>query len=126
MAVNEQLIAKHMKTLGISREDALQLIADDLAVDRMSNKEVNSDLTAEQQKAVKSAKQADRKPTVYKFDTSKRKRAENTGKRFLIETLRTALENAGCADIEITNVEREIVFHSDGTKYKIVLSAPRS
>jgi uncharacterized protein YoaH (UPF0181 family) len=126
MAVNEQLIAKHMKTLGISREDAIQLIADDLAVDRMSTKEVNSDLTAEQQKAVKSAKQADRKPTVYKFDTSKRKRAENTGKRALIETVRTALEKAGCADIEVTNVEREIIFHADGTKYKIVLSAPRT
>lgn len=127
MAVNETLIAKHMKTLGISREEALQLIADDEAVDRMtSTKQIDSDLTEEQRKSAKGARQADRKPTVYKFDTSKRKRAENSGKRFLIDTLKTALETAGCDNLEVTNPEREIVFFSDGVKYKVVLSAPRS
>ena len=127
MAVNETLIAKHMKTLGISRGEALQLIADDEAVDRMtSTKQIDSDLTEEQRKSAKGARQADRKPTVYKFDTSKRKRAENSGKRFLIDTLKTALETAGCDNLEVTNPEREIVFFSDGVKYKVVLSAPRS
>ena len=127
MAVNETLIAKHMKTLGISREEALQLIADDEAVDRMtSTKQIDSDLTEEQRKSAKGARQADRKPTVYKFDTSKRKRAENSGKRFLIDTLKNALETAGCDNLEVTNPEREIVFFSDGVKYKVVLSAPRS
>ena len=127
MAVNETLIAKHMKTLGISREEALQLIADDEAVDRItSTKQIDSDLTEEQRKSAKGARQADRKPTVYKFDTSKRKRAENSGKRFLIDALKTALEGAECEQIDVTNPEREIVFYSDGVKYKIVLSAPRS
>ena len=127
MALNEQLIAKHMATLGISREEAIQLIEDDKAVDRMtSQREIDSDLTEEQRKNAKSAKQADRTPTVYKFDTSKRKRPENTGKRFLIDTLKTALETAGCDNLEVTNPEREIVFFSDGVKYKVVLSAPRS
>ena len=127
MAVNETLVAKHMKNLGITREEALQLIADDEAVDRMtSTKQIDGDLTEEQRKSAKGARQADRKPTVYKFDTSKRKRAENTGKRFLIDTLKTALEGAECENIEVTNPEREIVFYSEGTKYKVVLSAPRS
>lgn len=127
MAVNETLVAKHMKNLGITREEALQLIADDEAVDRMtSTKQIDGDLTEEQRKSAKGARQADRKPTVYKFDTSKRKRAENTGKRFLIDTLKTALEGAECESIEVTNPEREIVFYSEGTKYKVVLSAPRS
>ena len=79
----------------------------------------------EQIKASKEARTADRKPTVYKFDTSKRKRAENVGKRGLIETIQNALADYGCDNIEVTNVEREIIFMSDGTKYKIVLSAPR-
>ena len=58
MAVNETLIAKHMKTLGISREEALQLIADDEAVDRMtSTKQIDSDLTEEQRKSAKGARQ---------------------------------------------------------------------
>ena len=123
---NETLIAKHMKTLGITREEAIQLIADDEAVDRMTKtSDIDGDLTSEQRKSAKSARQADRKPTVYKFDTSKRKRAENVGKRGLIETIQNALADYGCNNIEVTNVEREIIFMSDGTKYKIVLSAPR-
>ena len=43
---NETLIKKHMETLGISREDAIQLILEDEAVDRMTSvKQIDSDLT---------------------------------------------------------------------------------
>ena len=122
----EEMIAKHMKTLGITREEAIQLIADDEEIDRMTRtSDIDGDLTAEQRKSAKKARQADRKPTVYKFDTTKRKRAENTGKRFLIDQIKKCLENAGADNLEVTNPEREIVFMSEGTKYKIVLSAPR-
>ena len=122
----EEMIAKHMKTLGITREEAIQLIADDEEIDRMTRtSDIDGDLTAEQRKSAKKARQADRKPTVYKFDTTKRKRAENTGKRFLIEEIKKCLENAGADNLEVTNPEREIIFMSEGTKYKIVLSAPR-
>lgn len=122
----EEMIAKHMNTLGITREEAIQLIADDEEIDHMTRtSDIDGDLTDEQRKSAKKARQADRKPTVYKFDTSKRTRKENTGKRALIETIKEALENSGCTDLEVTNIEREIVFFADGTKYKIVLSAPR-
>lgn len=122
----EEMIAKHMSTLGITREEAIQLIADDEEIDRMTRtSDIDGDLTAEQRKSAKKARQADRKPTVYKFDTTKRKRAENTGKRFLIDEIKKCLENAGADSLEVTNPEREIVFMSEGTKYKIVLSAPR-
>lgn len=122
----EEMIAKHMKTLGITREEAIQLIADDEEIDRMTRtSDIDGDLTTEQRKSAKKARQADRKPTVYKFDTTKRKRAENTGKRFLIDEIKKCLENAGADSLEVTNPEREIVFMSEGTKYKIVLSAPR-
>lgn len=122
----EEMITKHMKTLGITREEAIQLIADDEEIDRMTRtSDIDGDLTAEQRKSAKKARQADRKPTVYKFDTTKRKRAENTGKRFLIDEIKKCLENAGADSLEVTNPEREIIFMSEGTKYKIVLSAPR-
>lgn len=122
----EEMIIKHMNALGISREEAIQLIADDEEIDRMiRTSDIDGDLTAEQRKSAKKARQADRKPTVYKFDTTKRKRAENTGKRFLIDEIKKCLENAGADNLEVTNPEREIVFMSEGTKYKIVLSAPR-
>lgn len=122
----EEMITKHMNTLGITREEAIQLIADDEEIDRMTRtSDIDGDLTAEQRKSAKKARQADRKPTVYKFDTTKRKRAENTGKRFLIDEIKKCLENAGADNLEVTNPEREIIFMSEGTKYKIVLSAPR-
>lgn len=122
----EEMIKKHMNTLGITRDEAIQLIADDEEIDHMiRTSDIDGDLTDEQRKSAKKARQADRKPTVYKFDASKRTRKENTGKRALIETIKEALENSGCTDLEVTNIEREIVFFADGTKYKIVLSAPR-
>lgn len=120
---NEKLIAKYMESLDITREEAIQLIADDVAVDKGA---ILFPLTAEQEKEAKKARQADRKPTVYNFDTSKRKRAENTSKRFLIENLTDALQKAECTNLEVTNPEREIIFFYEGVKYKIVLSAPRS
>ena len=122
----EEMIAKHMNVLGITREEAIQLIADDEEIDRMTRtSDIDGDLTTEQRKSAKKARQADRKPTVYKFDTTKRKRAENTGKRFLIDEIKKCLENPGADSLEVTNPEREIIFMSEGTKYKIVLSAPR-
>ena len=119
----EKLIEKYMNTLGITREEAIQLIADDVAIDKGAKL---FSLTPEQEKEAKKARQAERKTTVYNFDTSKRKRAENPTKRFLIENVKELLESLGCSDINVTNVEREIVFHLDDTKFKIVLSAPRS
>lgn len=122
MAIDEKLIRKHMDLLGISREDAIQLIEDDRKIDKG---EKLFELSKEQEKAAKEARQVSRKPTVYKFDTTKRKRAENVDKRDLIEVIRKALEDAGCTSIDVTNIEREICFQSADVRYKVVLSAPR-
>ena len=81
-------VEKLMKALGISEEEALQLIEDDKAVDRMKDREVTSDLTLEQKRAVKSAtKVGTKKPTVYKFDTQKKPRKENIGKNLTYNKL---------------------------------------
>ena len=121
---NEKLIAKYMESLDITREEAIQLIADDVAVDKGA---ILFPLTPEQEKEAKKARQAERKQTVYNFDTSKRKRAENPDKRELISAIHDCIQSSeDCEDIEVTNVEREIIFHFRGTKYKIVLSAPRT
>ena len=120
----EKLIAKHMNLLKISREEAIQLIKDDKRIDKG---EKLFSLTPEQEKASKKARSAGRKPktTVYKFDTTKRKKPENKNKSDLISVITGALTEHGAENLELINPEREFTFTMDGTKYKIVLSLPR-
>ena len=120
----EKLIAKHMNLLKISREEAIQLIEDDKRIDKG---EKLFSLTPEQEKASKKARSAGRKPktTVYKFDSTKRKKPENKNKSDLISVITGALTEHGAENLELINPEREFTFTMDGTKYKIVLSLPR-
>lgn len=120
----EKLIAKHMNLLKISRDEAIQLIEDDKRIDKG---EKLFSLTPEQEKASKKARSAGRKPktTVYKFDTTKRKKPENKNKSDLISVITGALTEHGAENLELINPEREFTFIMDGTKYKIVLSLPR-
>ena len=120
----EKLIAKHMNLLKISRDEAIQLIEDDKRIDKG---EKLFSLTPEQEKASKKARSAGRKPktTVYKFDTTKRKKPENKNKSDLISVITGALTEHGAENLELLNPEREFTFTMDGTKYKIVLSLPR-
>ena len=57
LPMDEKLIAKHMKVLGITREEAIQLIEDDRKIDKG---EKLFELTPEQKQASKKARQADR------------------------------------------------------------------
>ena len=120
----EKLIAKHMNLLKISREEAIQLIEDDKRIDKG---EKLFSLTPDQEKTSKKARSAGRKPktTVYKFDTTKRKKPENKNKSDLISVITSALTEYGAENLELINPEREFTFTMDGTKYKIVLSLPR-
>ena len=116
-----------MKILDLNENELAELKAYDKAVDKG---EEPIPLTAHQNKAEKQMRQADRKPTVYKFNNRERK--ANNDKRFLIDLLNSALVNSDnegfgqLPQIEITNLEREINFVFNNKKYKIVLSAPRS
>jgi hypothetical protein len=121
--MNEALIAKQMKLLGLSREEAIQLIKDD---ERIDKGEKLFSLSSEQEKTSKKARQVERKATAYKFDTSKREKKKNPDKEEVIATIIQALsDNLGIAVDEVTNPEREFSFHFHDTKYKVVLSAPR-
>ena len=108
-----------MRKLGFSDAEIADVLESDKRIDKGENL---FPLSAEQEKAAKKARQADRAPTVYKFD--KRERKPNEQKRDLIaliaETLKPQTDS-----IEILNSEREILFNFSGIKYKITLSAPR-
>lgn len=121
---DNEIIERNMELLDISREEATQMLEDDKRIDKG---EKLFTLTPEQEKASKKARQADRKKktTVYKFDTSKRKKPENKGKQAIITALTESVENLGAENLDVINNEREFFFELNGTKYKIVLSMPR-
>ena len=116
--MDETHIDKLMKTLDITREEALQLIEDDKAIDRGAKM---FDLDPELEKASKRARQAPRTTTP---TPTKRPKKEDTDKGYLISEIVKAL--AECDKVEITNPERQIDFEFSGRKFRIVLSAPRS
>ena len=114
----EQKAFDSMLDLGMSEEEALEVIADDREIDKGAKL---FELDPEREKASKKARRADRKPN---STPPKRERKEDTDKRVLISEIVKAL--AECDKVEITNPERQIDFEFSGRKFRIVLSAPRS
>lgn len=108
-----------MEKLKISEAEAIQVIADDKAIDKGAKL---FELTDDQKKTAKQATNAKRGPTVYQFQ--KRERKQNTGKRAIMEHLEKAVGEIA-EEISLLNPEREMEFFIDGKKYKIVLSEPR-
>ena len=112
----EELIQNHMRILGISREEAIQLIEDDKRIDRG---EKLFELPPELEKGAKKARcvaSADRKKS-----TAKREKKVDDDKRHLINHFTEGLEN-----VNVLNPEREFEFFYNGKKYKLMLSVPRS
>lgn len=126
MTEREKRIKEIMSSLMISREQASELLREDERIDKMTRRnDIEADLTEEQRAVSKELKQASRKTSVYKFDTSKRKKSVNVNKKDLISFFREKLEEKGSTDIIINNPERELVFSFGNTKYKLTLSQPR-
>lgn len=124
----EAQIQKMMYCLKCSREEALQVIADDKAIDR--GQKMDFDLPPDKLKVAREyAKCGTRKaPTVYNFDTSNRKRKENPTKAGIIEELAKFLqehsENA-CENVNVTNKERQIAFTIGENSYELTLVQKR-
>lgn len=122
MTKDEKRQVQAMRGLGFSDEEIADVLESDKRIDKG---EKLFELNADQKQAEKKMRQADRKPTVYDF--SKRERKANDSKRAIIAALaETARELADSGEVDITNIEREMLFVANGVKYKIVLSAPRS
>lgn len=118
----EQQIQKLMKNLEISREEALDIIESDKAINK--DKKL-FELTTEQKKASKQARiTTSTRVDAYGKKTTKEKK-KNNDKIFLIDSLTKALAESGCQVGEVTNPEREFEFTYKGIKYKIVMSVPR-
>ena len=115
-----------MRKLGFTDEEIAEVIEADKKIDQG---EKLFELTAEQEKAIKQARQADRKPKVYDLDNTggKRNWKADNDKSYLLECLQRGISEF--ADVyvhEVNNPEREFEFVYNNRKFKVTLSAPRS
>lgn len=129
--LNEKNIADYMKRNKCSREEAIELINYDNAVE--GNEETEYDLTAEQEANVKKMM---RKTEHAKQDGKvKRERKPNELKEALVATLADYLENecefdlngeiTYCGAVEITNKSRMIAFEANGKRFELTLIEKR-
>lgn len=109
-----------MQVLGVSEEEAREILATDKAIEQGADP---FPLTDAEEKASKEARRAEQNKTTRKQTTRPKK--VDADKAEIIALLDDAL--CELVDIvEIINPEREILCHFHGRKFKITLSAPRS
>ena len=119
--MNTAKVNEYMKKYGITEAEAKDILAEDEEIDKMSMSEINSDLSAEQKKAIKDAtkttsgKQTERKPREKKVDETK---------KHLIEIVRSALF-ANEIYCQVTNDEKTIDFNLNGADYTFTLTKHR-
>lgn len=117
---NEKAL-KLMAQLDCSYEEAYQVVLDDEAVDR--GEALPWDLTPEQLKESKKARQADRAKPKEKV---KRERKANENKQIIIADLFNFFqENEEFENVEVLNAERQIAFSLGGKKYELTLVEKR-
>ena len=117
----DEKVAKMMRLLDISEEEAVAMLEEDKRIDRG---EKLYELPPELAGGAKKARQAPRKqPTA----PVKREKKVDADKKHLMNAIKTAIGNTpNVTDFEFVNDERECLFIYNGKKYKIVLSCPRS
>ena len=128
--IDENQISRIMQGLKCGRDEAIEIFLADKAIDRGERMEF--DLSPELEKeAKKMANVTERKrktPTVYNFDTSKKKRKENPTKSGIISEIAKFLqeqsENA-CENVNITNPERQIAYTIGENAYEFTLVQKR-
>ena len=112
---------RQMKILKCSYEEAYQIVLDDEAVDR--GEPLPWDLTPEQLKESKKARQADR---VKPKEKVKRERKVNENKKTIIaDLLNFFQEKENFQNVEILNAERQIAFSVGDKKYELTLVEKR-
>lgn len=121
-ASQEQRAKTYMSKLGLTYEEALQMVIDDDTIDNGGKCDWEQELTPEQKKVQRKARMADRE---VKKEKSKRTRKENPDKMELIGKMKEVLDDLADEEVVVLNAERELTFIYNGTAYKLTLSAPR-
>jgi hypothetical protein len=121
----EEKILKLMKSLDITREEALELMEEDREVDRMTKmSDIDNDISEEQKKAKKKYSNVKKGVNAYgKTTTRELKPDEN--KRLIINTIAKTLEENGFENVEVTNIQKYITFKIGSEVFEIDLKRKR-
>lgn len=121
----EKQIEKLMKTLDITRDEAIELINEDKEIDRKKDSQVDDDLSAEQKKAKKKYTNVKRGVNAYGKKTERVLKPDEN-KRLIISTIAKALEEGGYAvNVNITNPQKYISFSIESEDFEIDLKRKR-
>lgn len=118
----EERIAQIMKSLDLTREEALELLADDDKIEH--NQKMPFDLTKEQEKNVRKMKNVAR--TVDAYGKQRTRTVKEDAEKLLLIKLIADTLGGQTENLTVTNPQREINFEFQNRKFKIVLSAPRT
>ena len=115
---------KALFALGLTEEEVAQVLADDKRIDQGEKLfELSDDLKAGAKKA-----RTMRSVDAYGRTRNREKKSDEL-KTEIVRVIANALIDAALVDastLRFENVERELTFSSNGRKFKIVLSAPRT
>ena len=118
----EERIAQIMKSLDLTREEALELLEDDDKIEH--NQKMPFDLTKEQEKNVRKMKNVAR--TVDAYGKQRTRTVKEDAEKLLLIKLIADTLSEQTESLTVTNPQREINFEFQNRKFKIVLSAPRT
>lgn len=117
----EKQIAQMMKALSISRDEAIELLAEDDDIDHDIKKDY--DLNAEQQK---NAKIYQKSGNYTRKVEVKRERKPDEEKREIIARIEEMLKKfAEYENISVKNIEKEVCFSLNGANFSISLTKHR-
>lgn len=113
----EKRLEYTMKTLGMTRQEVLEMWEEDKAIDQGAKL---FELDPELEAGAKKARQADRKKQT---EPTKRERKKDDDKIHLLELMMETIKPEAETLEQTKEAEFEFVFN--GRKFKVVLSAPR-
>ena len=118
-------VEKLMKALDITEEEALELIAEDEKIDKMTIKQTTDDLTAEQKAVVKKMKNTTRAVDAFGKKREINRQPDEVKRMFVEEIFKMVEGIEGTEEVNIANVEREVDFKYGGKAYYITFSFRR-
>jgi hypothetical protein len=115
----EPKVEKLMRALGLTEQEALDVIECDKRIDRG---EKLFELTGDQKVAEKQARLTGERKTT---KTTKREKKVDNQKQDIVATMVGSIINVFGVRVDVANEEREFEFELNDRKFKVVLSCPR-